>query len=89
MHVAFVVHLAQGTDLEGLLSDETKRDTQAVVMSLEDAAKMGFATSGVQVHPGHQAALIVVAKRDAARIHRTLEGLESVSGFQQLDVNIG
>ncbi len=89
MHVAFVVHVVQGTDLDGLLTEETKRDTQAVVMSLEDAAKMGFATSGVQVQPGHEAALIVVAQRDAARISRTLEGIGAVSGFQQVDVNIG
>ena len=89
MHIAFVVHVVKGLDPEELLSDETKRETQAVVMSIEDAAKMGFSASGVQVKPGQEACLIVVAKRDAPWISRSLEQHEKVAGFQQIDVNIG
>lgn len=89
MHVAFVVHVVQGVDPEELLSDETKKETQAVVMSLEDAAKMGFSSSGVQVKPGQEVCLIIVARRDAPWISRSLEQHEKVAGFQQVDVNIG
>jgi hypothetical protein len=89
MHVAFVVHVVKGVDPEDLISEETKRETQAVVMSLEDAAKMGFSASGVQVKAGQEACLIVVARRDAPWISRSLEQHEKVAGFQQIDVNIG
>ncbi|MBK9260724.1 MAG: hypothetical protein IPM54_13015 [Polyangiaceae bacterium] len=89
MHIAFVVHVVKGLDPEELLSDETKRETQAVLMSMEDAAKMGFSASGVQVKPGQEACLIVVAKRDAPWIARALEQHDKVAGFQQVDVNIG
>lgn len=89
MHVAFVVHIPTGTDRETLLSEETKRETQAVVMSLEDAVKMGFAASGVQTKPGHDLALIIVARRDAPWISRALEGSPGVSGFQMVDVDLG
>lgn len=89
MHVAFVVHVVKGVDPEELLSAETKKETQAVVMSLEDAGKMGFSASGVQVKPGMEACLIVVARRDAPWIARSLEQHDKVGGFQQIDVNIG
>lgn len=89
MHVAFVVHVVKGVDPEELLSAETKESTQAVVMSMEDAGKMGFGASGVQVKPGQEACLIVVAQRDAPWIARSLEQHDKVAGFQQVDVNIG
>lgn len=89
MHVAFVVHMAKGADAEALFSDEMKRETQAVVMSLEDAGKMGFSASGIQAKPGQSVQIVIVAKRDAPWIHRTLEIGEGVAGFQMVDVNIG
>lgn len=89
MHVAFVVHVVKGVDPEELLSDETKKETQAVVMSLEDAGKMGFSATGVQVKPGMEACIIVVARRDSPWIARSLEQHDKVGGFQQIDVNIG
>jgi len=88
MHVAFVIQMARGTDRESLLSEETKRETQAVVMSLEDAAQMGFSASGVEALPGQEVAIIVVAKRDAPWVHRAIESSPVVSGFKQADVNI-
>lgn len=89
MHVAFVVHVVKGTDPESLVSEETKRETQAVIMSLEDAAKMGFSASGVKVKDGQEVCLIVVAQRDAPWIARSLEQHDHVGGFQQIDVSIG
>jgi len=89
MHVAFVVHMVKGADAEALLSDEIKRETQAVVMSLEDAGKMGFTAQGIEQKPGQAVQIIVVARRDAPWIHRTLETSEGVAGFQMVDVNLG
>ena len=57
-------------------------------MSLADAGKMGFSTSGVQVKPGMEAHIIIVAQRDAPWIARSLEQHDHVGGFQQVDVNI-
>jgi hypothetical protein len=88
MHVAFVVHVVKGSDSEKLLSEETKRETQAVVMTLDEASKMGFAASGIEVPPGREVYLIVVARRDAPWIQRTLEGSEIVAGFQIVDVDL-
>ena len=89
MHVAFVVHMVKGSDADTLLSDETKRETQAVVMSLEDAGKMGFATAGITAKPGQEINIIIVARRDAPWIRRQIEGHEKVAGFHEVDVNIG
>jgi hypothetical protein len=89
MHVAFVVHVVKGADIENILSEGTKRETQAVVMSLEDAKKMGFGASGITAPPDRDVCLIIVAKRDAPWITRTLEGSETVAGFQMVDVEIG
>jgi hypothetical protein len=89
MHVAFVVHTVKGADPESLLTDETKRETQAVIMSLDDAAKMGFSASGIKAQPGQEVAIIIIAKRDAPWITRQLEGHDHVAGFQMVDVNIG
>jgi len=89
MHVAFVVHTVKGVDPESLLTEETKRETQAVVMSLEDAAKMGLSASGLKPQPGQEIAIIIIAKRDAPWITRQLEAHEHVAGFHIVDVNIG
>jgi len=89
MHVAFVVHTVQGTDPDSLISEETRRDSQAVTMSLEDAGKMGFSTSGITAKAGLEVNLIIVAKRDSEWIRRQLENHEKVGGFYVVDVNIG
>lgn len=89
MHVAFVVHVARGADVESLFSDEMKKETQAVVMALEDAQKMGFTTTGINPKPNQHVQIVIVAKRDAPWVHRTLEHGEGVAGFDVAEVNIG
>ncbi|UQA62092.1 hypothetical protein [Polyangium aurulentum] len=86
MHVAFVVHVVKGADIDTLLSEGTKRETQAVVMSLADATKMGF--SGISAPPDRDVCVVIVAKRDAPWITRNLEGSEIVAGFQMVDVQL-
>ncbi|HVK63558.1 MAG TPA: hypothetical protein VM694_03745 [Polyangium sp.] len=88
MHVAFVVHMVKGADAETLISEETKRDSQAVVMSLEDAGKMGFSTSGITPKPGQEVNIIIVAKRDAPWVRRQVEAHDHVAGFHEVDVNL-
>ncbi|MDI1443355.1 hypothetical protein [Polyangium sp. 6x1] len=88
MHVAFVVHMVKGAGADTLLSDETKRETQAVVMSLEDAGKMGFSTSGITTKPGQEVNIVIVAKRDAPWVRRQVEAHEQVAGFHEVDVNL-
>jgi hypothetical protein len=89
MHVAFVVHLVKGADPEQVLSDEIKRATQAVVMSLDDAKKMGFSVSGVKATPDRDVGVIVVSRNDANWIQRTLDQSDLVAGFQTVDVALG
>ena len=88
MHVAFVVFMVKGSDANTLLTDETKRETQAVVMSLDDAGKMGFDVSGLKVPADQEVNIIVVAKRDAPWITRQVEGHDHVAGFLMVDINI-
>lgn len=89
MHVAFVAHLVKGADREALLPEGTARETQAVVMTLDEAKKMGFAAAGITIAPDREVCVIIVARRDAPWIHRALEASEGVSGFEVVDVDLG
>ncbi len=80
MMVVFEVFVAPGADPATLLSKETLKETQAQVMTLEEARKVGFA--GLP-DPGDKVVrLIAVAKRDAPWIHRALETNDAVGGFR-------
>lgn len=85
MMVVFEVFLAPGADPGTLLSAETKRETNAQVMTIAEATKVGF--QGLVEHPGKPVRLIAVAKRDAPWIHRVLETNEAVARFQMHDID--
>lgn len=86
MMVVFEVFLAPGADAADLLSKDTQRETQAQVMTLAEAKKVGF--QGLpEPPPGKQVRLIAVAKRDAPWIHRALETNEAVGTFRMYDVD--
>ncbi len=86
MMVVFEVHVAPGSDPESILSAEARRDTQAQVMTVAEARKVGFA--GLPDPPeGHEVRLIAVAKRDAPWIHRAMETCEAVGQFRMFDVD--
>lgn len=86
MMVVFEVFLAPGADAAQILSKETLRETQAQVMTLEDARKVGF--GGLpEPPPGKEVRLIAVAKRDAPWIHRALETNEAVGTFSVHEVD--
>ncbi|MBK8254556.1 MAG: hypothetical protein IPK82_18050 [Polyangiaceae bacterium] len=87
MLAVFEVHLAPGADASDLLSQETLRSTQAQVMTLAEAKKVGF--GGLpEPPPGRDVRLIAVAKRDAAWIHRALETSDAVGGFHVHEVDV-
>lgn len=79
MLVVFEVHFTETATPETLLSAEVKRETQAQVMTVAEAKKVGF--SGLP-DLGPHVRLIAVAKRDAAWITKVLEGSNDVSGFK-------
>jgi hypothetical protein len=86
MMVVFEVHVAPGADPEHILSKEQLRETQAQVMTLDEARKVGF--GGLpEPPPGKQVRLIAVARRDAAWVHRALETSEAVGTFRAHDVD--
>jgi hypothetical protein len=86
MMVVFEVHVAPGSDPSQILSADVVRETQAQVMTVDDAKKVGFA--GLPDAPSdHEVRLIAVAKRDEKWIQRALETNESVGQFRKFDVD--
>ena len=90
MLTVFEVYLAPGADPEALLGEETRRETQAQVMTLDEALAVGF--SGVEKDPaGLEIRLIAVNSRDKSWIHRVLETSEGVARFkvhEDVDVDV-
>jgi hypothetical protein len=85
MMVVFEVHIAPGSDPAHIISSEVKRETQAQVMTLDEARKVGF--GGLpEPPPGREVRLIAVAARDKPWIIRALEGNEAVGGFKVHEV---
>jgi hypothetical protein len=87
MLVIFEVVVAAGRDAEALLSDEVLRDTQAQVMSLDQARALGF--SGAEPDAkGREVRLIAAAPRDARFIQSRLEANEAVQSFRTHQVDV-
>ncbi|MBK6518433.1 MAG: hypothetical protein IPM79_17115 [Polyangiaceae bacterium] len=75
----FEVHLTPGAIVDELLSEEVKRETQAQVMTIAEAKKVGF---GGMPDLGPNVRLIAVAKRDGGWIQKVLEASHIVSAFR-------
>jgi len=85
MLAIFEVYLARGKSSDDLLSAEMLRDTQAQIMTVEEAEKVGF--QGLQPVAGAgEIRLIAVSRRDAPWVHRSLEQNEAVASFRVHDV---
>lgn len=85
MLTVFEVILRSATDPETLLSEETKRETLAQVMTPAEAEAVGF--KGFQPDPkGREIRFIAVAQRDAHWIQRSLETHEGVDGYKTHDI---
>ncbi len=87
MLVVFEVYVAPGHDPDALLSEEVLQETQAQVMTLAEAAAIGF--QGAQPDPkGREIRLIAVAPRDAQFIQRRLEASDAVARFRPHEVDV-
>ena len=87
MLVIYEVIVAAGRDADALLSDEVLRDTQAQVMTLEQARALGF--SGAQPDAkGREVRLIAAAPRDARFIQSRLEASDAVQSFRAHQVDV-
>jgi len=87
MMVIFEVFLAPGADIGGLLSEEQQRETQAQIMTLDEAQKVGFKGFSEPADKDKEVRLIAVSKRDAPWIHRSLESSDAVASFRVHDVD--
>ncbi len=86
MLVIFEVIVAAGQDPEQLLSKEMLDETQAQVMTIEEARALGF--SGMEPDPkGRELRLIAVAPRDAPFVQRRLEASAAAHGFRVHEVD--
>lgn len=84
--VLFQIFVAPGSDPGSLFTADTLRETQAQVMTVDEARKVGF--QGVpDPPPGVEVRLVAVAKRDAPWIHRALETNEAVAKFSMFDID--
>lgn len=87
MLIVFEVFIAPGHDPDALLSEEALADTQAQVMTIDQAAAVGF--QGAKPDPkGREVRLIAVAPRDAQYIQRRLEANDGVASFRPHEVDV-
>lgn len=77
--------MAPGGDPTTLLTDETKRETNAQLMTPDEARKVGFA--GIEDDPTHDKRLIAVHARDSRWITRALEANNTVASFKIHEVD--
>lgn len=88
MHVMFEVYLTPGSFGQGLLTKETQADTQAQIMTKEEAEQVGFA--GLPDDPqGRERRFIVCAEKDARRITNALTASAEVAAFDMHAINLG
>jgi hypothetical protein len=86
MLIVYEIVVARGHDPDALLSEEALRDTQAQVMTLDEAQAVGF--SGALPDPrGREIRLIAVAPRDAQYVQRRLEANDAVQSFRVHEVD--
>ena len=79
----FQVHLAEGCDGSGILSDEMKAETSAQIMTAEEALAVGFA--GVPTDKP-ELRFIAVTPRDERWVQQALERSPEVDEFCVHDI---
>jgi hypothetical protein len=86
MMIVFEVHLAPGAGPVELLSQETLKETQAQVMTFDEARQVGF--GGLpQPPPDRDVRFIAVAQRDSPWVRQRLEANEQVAGYKVHEVD--
>lgn len=76
--IVFEVHLAPGSDGEGLLSAEVLQETQAQVMTSSEAKAVGF--EGFPDDPNLR--LVAVTEKDERWVEKALERAAQVTGYR-------
>jgi len=84
MLVLFMVYLAPGTDPSTILTPQTLIDTQAQVMTADEARAAGF--DGLPADMPANVRLIAAHDRDRRRIISGLEASPAVSNFSVHEV---
>jgi hypothetical protein len=84
MHI-FECHLVAGSDPSTLLSEEALRETQAQVMTPDEARAVGFARFA-EPKPGAELRLVAVAARDSQWLHRVMERSPIVTSYKVHEV---
>jgi hypothetical protein len=83
MKVMFEVYLVEGGDADSLLTDETKQNTGAQIMTPEQVASAGLA----DIPESDRARVFIVCSRsDMTWIRRALETHEDVADFRVHDL---
>ncbi len=85
MHVMFEVFLTPGSFGNALLTEETKADTQAQVMTKAEAEAVGF---GGLPDDGRERRFVVCAEKDARRIQNALTASADVAAFDVHPINM-
>jgi hypothetical protein len=80
----FIVTIAPGFEASKLLSDETIQETQAQVMTPEEARAVGF--TGLPDGADANTLLVAVAARDARWIQRALDGNHAVTSYRVKEI---
>lgn len=84
MHTVFEVHLAPNRSGDDFLSDETLEETNAQVMTTEQASALGF--QGIPDDPNVR--LVVVMHRDRKFMAGALERAHDVVGFRAHEIEL-
>jgi len=84
LHV-FEVYLTPVADPEALLSEESRRESGAQVMTYAEAQAVGFAGLPAPAE-GKVLRLVAVAPRDAQWVHRQLESNPDVTSYRVHEV---
>lgn len=84
--VVFEVYLTPGANPDELFTAETVAETEAKVMTLEQAERAGLSGFQRSDHPG-ELRLVLCDDRQARFVHMRLEGSGIVSSFRGHEVD--
>ncbi|MEM9193501.1 MAG: hypothetical protein AAGF12_30280 [Myxococcota bacterium] len=86
MLIVFEVHHMPSVEPKDLLSEEVRNETMAQIMSVEEAAAVGFQAANLEAAPNRAVCLIAVAQKDARFIQSRLEASQAVTSFRGHEV---
>lgn len=88
MLMVFEVYFEPGALPDTLLSDQVRKDTQAQMMTFDEARAVGFGGLPKPASTEGVSRLIAVADKDGKWIQRLLETSDIVAGFRVHHVDV-